>query len=75
MYSFIKNKKNDWKITKDDIRNVEEKYEIQFPEKLVEFLLDYNGVEIFLSRIVKKGVTYEVDVLSELSMENYLLRK
>ena len=63
MYNFIKNKVEERQITLDDIKNVEEKFKIQFPKKLVEFLLEYNGAEIFLCEIVKNDVAYEVAAL------------
>jgi hypothetical protein len=64
MYSFIKNKKTEWKINIDDIRNIEEKYNILFPEKLAEFLLECNGAEIYESRVEQNDVSYGIIALT-----------
>lgn len=60
MFSFIKNITEKNKISVDDIHNIEKQYAIQFPEALVDFLVEYNGSEIFLSEIIRNGLSYEV---------------
>ena len=60
MLSFIKNIRPEYRITTDDIKNIENKFDIVFPEILSEFLLANNGAEIILSEIVNSGIRYEV---------------
>ncbi len=45
MYNFIKEIRPGFQITPEEIHEIEEKYEIQFPQALVQFYLECNGAE------------------------------
>lgn len=64
MYEFIQNINKENQINLEDITNIEQKYDVIFPKELVEFLIHYNGSEIYLSQIIgKDGVKYEISSL------------
>ena len=61
---FIQNINKENQINLEDITNIEQKYDVIFPKELVEFLIHYNGSEIYLSQIIgKDGVKYEISSL------------
>ncbi|MGN6715627.1 SMI1/KNR4 family protein [Anaerocolumna jejuensis] len=45
MYSFIKEIRPGFEITPEEIHEIEENYEIRFPQALVQFYLECNGAE------------------------------
>lgn len=60
MYNFIKKIIDNYNISIDEIRMVEKEFDIIFPNNLVDFLLKYNGAEIWLCEVNKDNNKYEV---------------
>ena len=51
MYKFIKKLHEECKIDPLDIQALEKKFDIKFPSEMVDFYLQYNDAEIYLSEI------------------------
>lgn len=60
MYNFIKKTIDNYSISIDEIRMVENEFDIIFPKNLVDFFLKYNGAEIWLCEVNKNNNRYEV---------------
>lgn len=60
MYNFIKQIKEDCSVTKNDIENIEIKYNIKFPEILKNYYLKHNGDTIKLCSFIVDDYEYEI---------------
>ena len=60
MYNFIKKTIDNYSISIDEIRMVENEFDIIFPKNLVDYFLKYNGAEIWLCEVNKNNNRYEV---------------
>ena len=61
MYKFIKKLHEECKIDSLDIQALEKKFDIKFPPEMVDFYLQYNDAEIYLSEIETDEDTPQVD--------------
>ena len=61
MYKFIKEQHEECKLRPDDICSFEEKFDIRLPFEMAEFYLQFNGLEIYLSKIEKDTTIFQVD--------------
>ena len=61
MYKFIRERHQEYAITENDIREVEERFGIVFPKVLRDFYLEYNGDSIKDSCFSVNGNEYTVD--------------
>lgn len=66
MYNFIKQQKEDYHITKEDLENIEKKYGILFPEVLKKYYLEHNGDTIKLCTFDIDGYNYEIAKIVQL---------
>ena len=60
MYKFIKKLHEECKIDLLDIQALEKKFDIKFPLEMVDFYLQYNDTEIYLSEIETDEDTFQV---------------
>lgn len=61
MYKFIKEQHEECKLISDDICSFEEKFDIKLPFEMAKFYLQYNGLEIYLSKIERDTALFQVD--------------
>ena len=61
MYKFIKEQHTECKLRPDDICAFEEKFNIKLPFEMAEFYLQYNGLEIYISKIERDTTIFQVD--------------
>lgn len=61
MYKFIKERRSQYAITEEDIKEVEERFDIKFPIALREFYLEHNGDFIKTSCFSIGGETFTLD--------------
>lgn len=61
MYNFIKDRSSEYLVTEKEIHEVEEKFEIMFPQKLKDFYLKYSGATLELRKITVNDERYFVE--------------
>lgn len=66
MYKFIKNTKDDEKVSIDDILEIEKRFGFKMPERLRDYYLMYNGASIYNCVFSIDGYEVEVANLVEL---------
>lgn len=75
MYKFIRERHQEYAITENDIREVEERFEIVFPKILREFYLEHNGDIIRSSFFWMNGEKYLVHEMYYIKHPNAALEK
>lgn len=60
MYQFVKKLHKECAISNEIIQKIEQKFDVTFPQPLVEFYLQYNGIECYLSQYIKEDTFYQV---------------
>lgn len=60
MYTFIKENRNGYLVNKEDIKEIEEFWNIKFPMILKDFYINYNGAKINLCKFSMDGFEYEI---------------
>ena len=60
MYKFIEECDNDYFVREDDIKRIEEAWEIKFPSILKQFYCNYNGAKIYLCSFYLNDFEYEI---------------
>ena len=61
MYKFIKERQQQNAVTEKDIKEVEEKFKIMFPQKLKDFYLKYSGATLELREIRVNNEKYFIE--------------
>lgn len=63
MYPFIVSKNINYSISERDIRIIEERFGVTFPQTLKDYYIQFNCADISLCRYVKGTEIYEVDAI------------
>lgn len=61
MYKFIKEQHKECKLYPNDICSLEKKFDIRLPIEMAEFYIQYNGLEIYLSKIEINTTIFQID--------------
>ena len=63
MYPFIVSKNINYSISEKDIKIIEERFAVTFPQALKDYYIQFNCADICLCRYVKGTEIYEVDAI------------
>ena len=66
MYVFIRQKRKEYDITEEDLKRIETRFDISFPEKLKSYHLEHNGDLIKICNFMVDGYEYEISEIVQL---------